>query len=133
MLRYGALYREDVTSPRIEQNRSSRAWPISTVMLSLMTATVLFLFWDGKGGIISDVQPVVSTRSELQERKSTRHSTHGHAKKVSKAYSLASPDVPIYGDYVDDMQIWPPYFPSSQTLVKGSQRVGCGDTVAWGR
>ncbi len=134
MFQYGALNRdntESATFQRREQSRNSRAWPISTVLLSIMAATALILLWDGNGVRISDVQPVVSIQSNvMHEKKHTRRSTHLKAKATS---SLVSSDVPIYGDYVDDMPNRPKYFPSFLTLVKGSVKVDCGDTVAWGR
>ena len=134
MLRYGALNRESTESAtlqRRDQNRSSRAWPISTVLLSFMAATVLFLLWDEDGAGTSDMQTVVSTQSnELQAKKHAKHSTH---RKAKKTYSLVSSDVPIYGDYVEDMPDRPKYFPAFSTLVKGSVKIDCSDTVAWGR
>ncbi len=133
MFQYGALNHESAESSilqRRDQNRASRAWPISTVLLSIMTATVLFMLWDGDGEIISDIQPVITTQSnELQVNHHVNYSTHLNAKKNS----LVSSEAPIYGNYVDDMPDRPAYFPSSQTLVRGSVKVQCSDTVAWGR
>ena len=133
MFQYGALSRDSNESAileRREQNRNSRAWPITTVLLSIMTATVLFMLWDGNAVRISDVQPAVSIQSNmLHEKKHTNLSTHLKAQTAS----LASSDVPIYGDYIDDMPDRPKYFPSFLTLVKGSVKIDCSDTVAWGR
>ena len=134
MLQYGAFNRdsnETATLQRREQIRNSRAWPISTVLLSIMTATVLFLLWDGHGTIIADVQPAPSIQSNvLHEGRHSKLSTH---LKAPTTATLVSSDVPIYGDYVDDMPDRPKYFPSFNILVKGSLKIDCSDTVAWGR
>jgi hypothetical protein len=134
MFQYGALERDSnqsATVQRREQNRNNRAWPISAVMLSVMTATVFFLLWDGNSVRISDVQPVDSIQTKiLQKRRNAKLSTNLTAKITS---SLVSSNVPSYGDYVDDMPDRPKYFPSFQTLVKGSVKIDCSDTVSWGR
>jgi hypothetical protein len=134
MFQYGALERESsqsATLQRREQNRNNRTWPISAVMISVMTATVLFLLWDGNSVIISDVQPVDSIQSKMvPKRRNAKLSTNLTAKMTS---TLVSSDVPSYGDYVDDMPDRPKYFPSFPTLVRGSVKIDCSDTVAWGR
>jgi hypothetical protein len=130
MFQYGALNRDGNENATL-QRRNSRAWPLSTVMFSIMTATVLFLLWDGNGARISDVQPAVSMKlNVLHEKNHSKLSTHLNAKTT---VTLASTAVPIYGVYVDDMPSRPIYFPSFLTLVQGSVKIDCSDTVAWGR
>jgi hypothetical protein len=128
-MHYGALRglsHENVKNERRNQNSTNRIWPLSTIILALMTAALLFVMWDGKKKEIASDGQSSSFEIRLKELKQNANTSNLPATAGMKFSSL----VPDSGGGDDPRSA---DILSLSTLLKGSMSVQCSDTVSWGR
>ena len=99
------------------------------VLLSLMTALVLYLIWDRTRSKDLDNRSNERIKRNVLKRSSSKDYTRLSAKPPS----LVSYDDRAYGNFAEDMKDGRAYLQSSSVLLKGSVKAQCSDTVAWGR
>ncbi len=107
---------------------TNRARPI-WVLLSLMTALMLYLIWDNTR--VKALNKKLKARLEWNQPK--RLSSKNFTYLTGKPSSLVSYDDKSYGNYAEDIKDGQEYLQSSSALLKGSVKVQCSDSVAWGR
>ena len=127
-MQYGALRGlSKERSEKIWQNPygSNRVWSLSTVFLFVMAASLFFLTWqEKKEDLVSDVQSSFKMRmSELKQYVYARNFT---VKARGKSSSLVI-------DGADGQESGSSDILSLSTLLKGSMKVECSDSVSWGR
>ncbi len=73
------------------------------------------------------------TKSKLEWNLLKQSSSKNFTYLSGKPSSLVSYDDKSYGNYAEDMKDGKDYLQSSSALLKGSVKVQCSDSVAWGR
>jgi hypothetical protein len=126
-MQYGALRDlsyENTANEWRNQNSTNRIWPLSTLLVLIMTTAFLFLMWEGnKAHVISDVQSF--TEIGLNESKQSSADFNFSIRKPSASSLVAD------GDGGNDARLADVL--SLSTLLKGSMAVQCSDSVSWGR
>jgi hypothetical protein len=125
-MEYGALSGLNNEAREIySQNGTNRLRPLSAIFLSLMTASLLFLMSEkNSDDTISDVQSAHKIRS--YELKHNAPTTNFTGKTLKKRSSLIADNDDSEKAGLSDVL-------SLSTLLKGSMKVQCSDSVSWGR
>ena len=145
-MNYGAFAGEDnidrhreSKSAQCSESRCGRLTSASTILLSIMSATVLFLFWDeyrAKLDRTSDIQLARATKFKeirMKLRSNFSERVKGFSNRQGNRSSLVAYDQQSDSNYAEDMRDGAKFLPSPSQLLLGATAAQCSDSVAWGR